>query len=237
MPRLLHIPECSSTNDEIIHLLNPPLRQGEILALYTLRQKRGKGQYGNTWQSQEDQNIAMSFAVNPQTFSHNLSLINYYTAVILRDFIANLTDVQPDIKWPNDIILKHKKICGILLEQKHQHLIIGIGINVLQDDFQDITKAGSLYTQTQQKYNPHQLATAFFEFFSRCISETTSQEAILADFNKHLYKKGQVAVFEKNGIRQNGIIQQADENGYLWIQLENAPELQAFYHKEISLLY
>lgn len=238
MHRLVHIPECPSTNDEILNLITSPLKKDEVIALYTLRQTQGKGQYGNKWTTQNDKNIAISFALHPKALSHNdLAIINYYTAVILREFIANLTDTPLYIKWPNDLILKHKKISGILLEQKQQHLIIGIGINVLQTDFNQITTAGSLLTQTHQKFEPHQLAKDFYHYFANAILRENSTDKILETLNQHLYKRGQVAVFEIDGVRQNGIIRYADQDGYLWIFLEDQLKPQAFYHKEVKLLF
>ena len=59
---------------------------------------------------------------------------------------------------------------------------------------------------------------------------------ILELYQLNLYRKNEVSVFEKNEVRQNGIIQKVDENGYIWIDLENEG-LQKFFHKEIELLY
>lgn len=239
MNRLIHISECASTNDEILNFLDQsPLKNEDILALYTLRQKHGRGQYGNSWITKDDDNIAISFAINPKTFHYNNhAIINYYTAVILRDFIANLTDMPSYIKWPNDLIIKNKKVSGILLEHKNGYLIIGIGINVLQKEFKGIDSAGSLYTQTGIKYNPHEVAEQFFDYFVRKIACEIPKGELLKTLNKYLYKCLEVAVFEIGGVRQNGIIQYADENGRLWVELDGKTNVQSFYHKEIKLMF
>jgi BirA family transcriptional regulator, biotin operon repressor / biotin---[acetyl-CoA-carboxylase] ligase len=62
------------------------------------------------------------------------------------------------------------------------------------------------------------------------------EQEILNLFNKNLFRKDEISVFEKDGKRQNGIIRKADEKGELWIELED-DGLQSFYHKEIRLLY
>ena len=59
---------------------------------------------------------------------------------------------------------------------------------------------------------------------------------ILELYHLHLYRKNEVSVFEKNKVRQNGIIKNVDETGHIWIDLENEG-LQKFFHKEIELLY
>ena len=73
-------------------------------------------------------------------------------------------------------------------------------------------------------------------FLKESFSVSQNFDEILNEFNLHLFKKNEIAVFEKNGIRQNGIIQKMDKNGFLWIDLENEG-LQKFFHKEIELLY
>jgi biotin-(acetyl-CoA carboxylase) ligase len=63
-------------------------------------------------------NLAYTLAVNTQNILCSDFIFNYYTAIVVRDFLANLTDNDVKIKWPNDIILKGKKIVGILIEKK-----------------------------------------------------------------------------------------------------------------------
>ena len=63
-----------------------------------------------------------------------------------------------------------------------------------------------------------------------------SENKILTEYNHELFRKDEISVFQKNDLRQNGIIKNADKNGFLWIDLENEG-LQKFFHKEIELLY
>ena len=62
------------------------------------------------------------------------------------------------------------------------------------------------------------------------------EEKILEQYNLHLFKRDTISVFQKNKVRQNGIVKNADNAGYLWIDLENEG-LQKFFHKEIEMLY
>ena len=237
MDTIFFVEECSSTNDEILRFL--PQNQTEILGIFTLNQTKGRGQYGNSWENAVDKNIAFSLAVDCRAISC-YNLINFCTAVFLRNFVANLTDAETKIKWPNDLILNQKKISGILIEKKKienkNYYIIGIGLNVLQGNFENLNKAGSIFTQTGKKLNPKEIAEQLFVFLKESFSVSQNFDEILNEFNLHLFKKNEIAVFEKNGIRQNGIIQKMDKNGFLWIDLENEG-LQKFFHKEIELLY
>lgn len=236
MAKLTFVEQCESTNDLILDFLDPEYK--DICALYTLNQTKGRGQYGNIWNSDQNKNIAFSAALRCDFYSQDF--INFHTAVILRDFLANLTHSEVFIKWPNDLILKNKKIAGILIERKkvknHFFYIIGMGLNVLQEDFLNLPKAGSILTQTGLKFQPKPLAKQLFEFLSLQLSAETSPEKIHTIYNDWLFRKNKVSVFEIDKIRQNGIIQTVDQKGQLWINLEK-DGVKSFARQEISLLY
>jgi len=237
MKNLFSVEECSSTNDEILYFL--PQTQSVFFGLYTLNQTKGRGQYGNSWESTKDKNLAISLSLKSR-ISDSDNFINFCTAVFFRNFIANLTGLRAEIKWPNDIILSQKKISGILIEkrkiEKSEFYIIGIGINILQENFENLNKAGSLLTQTGERFNPEEVAQKLFVFMEESFSSPNSFLEIMEQFNQNLFRKNEISVFQKKGIRQNGIIRNMDENGFLWIDLENEG-LQKFFHKEIELLY
>ncbi|SDD93759.1 biotin--[acetyl-CoA-carboxylase] ligase [Riemerella columbipharyngis] len=234
MEHLHHIEQCPSTNDEILNF-SAEIKNTPIISLYTTNQTAGRGQYGNKWTISPDENLAISFLMADNLFMVSHHLINYYTAIIIREFIANMTQKQPLIKWPNDIILNQKKICGILLEKRGEYLIIGVGINVLQTDFSHFPKAGSIFTQSGIKFNLKNFTETFFSFFKNKILTPPDTDTIINRFNSFLFKKDEVAVFEHQGTRQNGIILNADAEGYIHIKFENG--IHKFYHKEIAMLY
>jgi len=238
MGQLFYLKECSSTNDEISQFLL--YGNSDFTALYTFNQTKGRGQYGNTWAAAAGKNIAYTLAVKTESFLLSDFIFNYYTAVIIRDFLANLTDNDVKIKWPNDIILKNKKIVGILIEKKkinqNNYFIIGAGFNVLQDHFDEISHAGSLLTQTGQVYDLDDFVSNLNEYLSEKLKNIPTEQKITDQFNRNLYRKDEISVFEIEKERQNGIIRNADEKGELWIELEK-DGLKSFYHKEVKLLY
>lgn len=237
MTKIIYKNQCSSTNDEIFSVINDETKE---VALCTFNQTQGKGQYGNSWNSNENQNIAYSLAIPARLINLSDVFFNYHTALIVSDIIDILTQEKTQIKWPNDIILNQKKICGILIEKKkiNQELyyIIGIGINVLQSDYSQLPKAGSIYGLTGKVFDLKSFTEQFHELISNKIKESSSENLILKNYNDQLFRKNEISVFQKNELRQNGIIKKADENGFLWIELEK-DGLQKFYHKEIELLY
>lgn len=237
MSQLFYLKECPSTNDEISKFLL--YENSDFMTLYTFNQTRGRGQYGNTWSSTAEKNLAYTLAVKTQNFTLSDFMFNYYTAIIIRDYLANLTENKVKIKWPNDIILKNKKIAGILIEKKkinqNNYFIIGCGINVLQEEFDEISNAGSLFTQTGEEFKLEEFTLNLNEFLVEKLKNIPSEEEIMNIFNSNLFRKDEISVFEVNKTRQNGIIRRADKNGELLIEFEDG--LHSFYHKEIKLLY
>ncbi|WP_027376963.1 biotin--[acetyl-CoA-carboxylase] ligase [Kaistella palustris] len=235
---LIYLKECTSTNDEILHFLSAS--ESEFCAVYTFNQKKGKGQYGNSWQSPEGLNLAFTFAVRSEVIKLPSHLFNFHTAAAVADFLDRMTQQRCEIKWPNDLILKGKKIAGLLLEKKNvggfSYFIVGIGINILQNDFKDLPKGGSLLTQTGVRFEPEDIARRLHSYLQGFILKEISGSEVLKNLNNHLFRKDVISVFEISDVRQNGIIKKVDAEGFLWVDLEN-DGLQKFYHKEIELLY
>ena len=236
MNSLIYFNNCASTQDELIDFLNQHYLSEDFLAVYTFNQTKGRGQYGNSWKNLPEENLAYSFALKTKNINISDTCFNFYTAILVRDFIANLTKTEVKIKWPNDLILKNKKICGMLFEKSKNYFVVGIGINILQENFKNLPKAGSVLSQTGLSFELKTFTESLHQYLFEHLVQKKIPNNILELYQLHLYRKNEVSVFEKNEVRQNGIIQNVDENGYIWIDLENEG-LQKFFHKEIELLY
>lgn len=234
----IYLKKCISTNDEILRFL--PLMEEKFVAIYTFNQTGGKGQYGNSWETAENLNLAFTIGVPANAIQLPHHLFNFHTALLVADFVANLTNEKIEIKWPNDLILRNKKISGLLIDKmkvsESDYFIIGIGINILQKNFAHLPKAGSLFTQTGLQFDLHHVAHSLSDNLALHIIENISAEEILKKINQLLFRKEMVSVFEINSLRQNGIIIEIDKEGFLWVELEKNG-LRKFYHKEIELLY
>ena len=236
MNSLIYFNNCASTQDELIDFLNQHYLSEDFLAVYTFNQTKGRGQYGNSWENLPEKNLAYSFALKTKNINVSDTCFNFYTAILVRDFIANLTKTEVKIKWPNDLILKNKKICGMLFEKSKNYFVVGIGINILQENFKNLPKAGSVLSQTGLSFELKAFTESLHQYLFEHLVQKEIPNNILELYLLHLYRKNEVSVFEKNEVRQNGIIKNVDENGYIWIDLENEG-LQKFFHKEIELLY
>ena len=236
MNSLIYFNNCASTQDELIDFLNQHYLSEDFLAVYTFNQTKGRGQYGNSWENLPEENLAYSFALKTKNINVSDTCFNFYTAILVRDFIANLTKTEVKIKWPNDLILKNKKVCGMLFEKNKNYFVVGIGINILQENFKNLPKAGSILSQTGLSFELKAFTESLHQYLFEHLVQKEIPNNILELYQLHLYRENEVSVFEKNEVRQNGIIQNVDENGYIWIDLENEG-LQKFFHKEIELLY
>lgn len=128
-------------------------------------QTGGKGRLGRTWYAPFGTGIWMSMIVKPEIIPMDAPKITLLTAVSVAQAVRQETGIKPGIKWPNDLLINGKKICGILTEMKADmdrihYVIIGIGINVNEEQFPaDIREtATSLKLETGKAINRAGLA-------------------------------------------------------------------------------
>lgn len=237
MSQSYYLKSCASTNDVIRPFLdNLPT----VFSLYTFDQTSGRGQYGNSWQTSKDKNLAFSFAVKAQNLTIPFELFNFYTASLIRDIMAKMTHLPFEIKWPNDLILQKKKVAGMLIERFSQsgtsYYIIGIGVNVLGEINREFSHASSIFHLTGKQLPLHALATELHEGLKSGFIESKLPTKIIEYYEQHLFQKDKVAVYEWDSVRQNGIIRGVTPQGELLVENENG-KILAFYHKHIKMLY
>ena len=136
---LIELEETDSTNRYLTLLCDREL-VSEYTTVRADYQTAGKGQRGNTWESERGKNLLFSLVLYP-TFleAHRQFLLSQLTALAVKETLELWTD-EIRIKWPNDIYWKEKKICGLLIENELSaegiaRSIIGIGLNVNQEIF------------------------------------------------------------------------------------------------------
>ena len=167
------------------------------LALLAHEQRAGRGQFGRTWQAPPGSSVLLSVVLFPPDPVRRPALLTAWAAVSVCELIARLTDVQPRIKWPNDVLLQGKKVCGILIEQRAagavaetRATVAGIGLNVRQDaDFFDraqLPLAGSLLSVTGRSFDSEEvtrrlLAELDLHFDPLVRGDTASLEAMWCD--------------------------------------------------------
>ncbi|MDP3792038.1 MAG: biotin--[acetyl-CoA-carboxylase] ligase [Candidatus Omnitrophota bacterium] len=125
--------KVDSTNDLAYQLAEKGIKEGTIILAE--EQSKGKGRHGRRWASPPKGGVYMSCILKPRIAPNEIPRITLLAAVAVTRAIREVTSLDVSIKWPNDIMLDGKKICGILTEMKAQQdcvdfVILGIGINV-----------------------------------------------------------------------------------------------------------
>lgn len=151
------MPECHSTNTEAIQLCQlPSVTEGTLVI--TDRQTAGRGQRGNNWQAEPGMNLTFSFILKPTFLSaRELFFLNMAISLGLYDYLHALLRADVRVKWPNDLFVEEKKVCGILIENSVQGAsvgtsVVGVGLNVNQEQFEH-SRAASVRTFSGKKHD------------------------------------------------------------------------------------
>lgn len=100
-------------------------------------QLAGVGRHGRTWYSKADQGLYLSVVLRPPLESAALPLVMLALGLAVQEAITELTSLQPDLRWPNDVLIDGKKCAGILAQLDGDAVLAGIGINLTQASFPD----------------------------------------------------------------------------------------------------
>ncbi|WP_430811504.1 MULTISPECIES: biotin--[acetyl-CoA-carboxylase] ligase [unclassified Carboxylicivirga] len=201
-------PQLASTNSELKRLLGTK-KMAEYSLVITHHQTAGKGQAGNSWESAAHQNLTFSILLRPNFLAPHLQFyISKAVSLALVDTIRQTAQLDASIKWPNDIYVGDKKVCGILIENsivgsRLDYCIVGIGLNVNQEQFvSDAPNPVSLKQLTNKSFKletvlEHLLDNIEYRYHQL---ETNRLELVNQDYTKALYRgEGFHAYKDDNG--------------------------------------
>lgn len=241
--KVIYLPTCHSTNDIAAEIVRDP-SYPEGTVVIADEQTKGKGQRGTIWITEPGKNLTLSIALRPHFISlGDQFLVSQAMAVAVASYLRqHAQDVK--IKWPNDIYLSDRKICGILIENAIQGTTIatsvaGIGVNVNQTNFGEV-RATSL-----SAHLGHSLALPVeFEKLMREIDaaylklrSAGGRAMISAAYLELLYDNGVKRNFRVNEQIRPGVITGITSAGKLCIRFENQEEPVAFGNKEVEWVW
>lgn len=228
----------TSTNDYLMDLSKKNANSWTVI--HAINQTNGKGYAGNRWEVNPNQNLTFSLLIK--------SDLNYQDLIYLNQWVANciytsLSQLQSNvsIKWPNDIILNNKKVCGVLIESYRKseimHSIIGIGINVNQCDFNHLTKATSLKNESHFDYDIMTIMSDLLQTFEKDYHyiENRNWNQISEFYNSKLFRKDRISQFRINNNLVEGIIRKTTNQGSLIVEIDGVEK--EFLHKQIELIF
>jgi BirA family biotin operon repressor/biotin-[acetyl-CoA-carboxylase] ligase len=172
------------------------------LVILADEQTAGRGQYGRSWQAPPGSSVLMSVLIFPPPHLRRPALLTAWAAVAVCELIREIAGREAKIKWPNDVYLQEKKVCGILIEQRSggqaeqpPATVVGIGLNVKQPaeffEHAGLTLGGSLFSLTGESFDHHAVAR-------RLIGQLDDDYSRLVD--------GNVAVLEANWRSRLGLV-------------------------------
>ncbi|GAB6078342.1 biotin--[acetyl-CoA-carboxylase] ligase [Hydrogenobaculum acidophilum] len=234
--KLIWFDSIDSTQDYIKSYIN---ELSDDTCVVANSQYKGRGRYGHVWYSSLKDGLYFSILKKDV----NIEPLSLVVGVSLFKTIKHLYAITPLIKWPNDIYVlleKPKKVAGILIEKIRDNTIIGIGINLNQEDFpQDISdRAISLKLFTGKSISKQRFLTTFFDFFYDDVDYFKSNgfEAFRRIINDNLLYKDKY-ISANNG-KVQGILKEVDKCGNILIEKDNnifslnAGEIESMTSKE-----
>ena len=221
--------ETDSTNNEIRRLAEQGAPHGTLAVAE--RQLGGKGRRGRVWTSPAGVGIWMSMLLRPQIDPMAASMLTLVMALSTRRGIEKATGLKSEIKWPNDLVLNKKKICGILTEMSTelmeiQYVIPGTGINVNQMEFPDDIKATatSLRIESGKIQKRSEIIAAIMEAFEGYYDtfiETQDMSGLIEEYNANLVNLGnEVCVLDPAG-EYRGVSEGINKEGALLVRLSD----------------
>lgn len=217
--------EVDSTNNYAMGLV----KSGEAyhgLGILALEQSSGKGQRGRIWESSPGENLLftmlseMSWVAVFDPFK-----ISVATAVSLWETVSGIVKEPIFLKWPNDLYINDRKAAGVLIEnivvgQKWQWSIIGVGLNVNQQLFSPGLKAISLRNLTGNQYEIEVIGKTLQERLLENIQSLKNGRFpdLLRKFNDHLYMKDRQVKFRKGNITFVSMVRYVNASGELVTQ-------------------
>lgn len=225
--RTVYFDATDSTNVQAKRLAEAHAPHGTLVV--SDRQDGGKGRRGRSWASPSGVGIWMSLILRPEIAPSSASMLTLAAALAVREGIQEETGLSPLIKWPNDLVLNGKKICGILTEMSTelmeiQYVITGIGINVNQREFPSEIRdtATSLSLEAGRCFRRSSLIAAILKAFEKdytAFLKTGDLSLLLEEYNACLVNRGkEVCILDPSG-EYRAVAEGIDESGSLLVTL------------------
>jgi BirA family transcriptional regulator, biotin operon repressor / biotin---[acetyl-CoA-carboxylase] ligase len=226
-----HYFRIGSTNIEAMQAAAAGAPDGSVFLAE--EQTAGRGRGGHTWESAPSTGIYCSAILRPALSPADVLVISLAAGLAVADAVENVTGLKPDLRWPNDLLIGDRKVCGILTElnaevTRVRYVVVGIGMNVNQHAFPaDLEKlATSLSLETGRTHSRVELTAALLKSLDReyralRTNVSSARADILRRFELHSsYVRGKQVWVEEDG-GYDGTTVGLDDRGFLLVQTAN----------------
>jgi BirA family transcriptional regulator, biotin operon repressor / biotin---[acetyl-CoA-carboxylase] ligase len=222
-----HFYKIGSTNTAAMAAAAEDAPEGTVLLAE--EQTAGRGRGANLWQSPRSTGIYCSAILRPALPPSEVLVLSLAAGLAVQSAIRNVDDrVKPDLKWPNDILIEGKKVCGVLTEMNAEatrvrYIVVGMGINVNQASFPNELGATSLRLVTGTEWSRVELVGALLKSLDReyrqLIEDSNARESILRRFAENSsWVQGKNVRIEENGSAFEGTTEGLDARGFLQVR-------------------
>lgn len=195
---VLYFDTIDSTNTKAQELAEKGYPSGTLVVAD--KQESGKGRRGRSWVSPSGTGIFMTLMIKPDINPNNASMLTLVAALAVAKAITSVTGEEAMIKWPNDIVVNGKKVCGILTEMNAQfdyinNIVVGVGINVHNESFpEEISQmASSLMIEAGGKrFHRAQIIAEtmlYFEQYYDTFLKTQDLSALVREYDELLVNR------------------------------------------------
>ena len=215
---LIYHRAIESTNSEAMALARQGATEGTLVT--TDEQTAGRGRMGRVWLSLPNEQLALSLVLRPTFRPHLLVMAS---ALAVAEAIEATTGLRPDIKWPNDVLIAGRKVCGILIETSEGNAVLGIGINVNGSLAAHPELAARATTLADELGRPIAREPLLIELLRRLdvlytALHTGGEEAhrqLCESWRARLVTLGQHVTVQQTGRAISGVARDVDETGAL----------------------
>jgi len=192
MFKIYNFKTLSSTNDKAKYFAD---KGQNNLVVIAEKQKKGRGRFGRKWSS-ESGGLYMTILLKEQNLE-NIKYLTFIAAVSVAKTIKKISKLNARVKWPNDVMVNDKKICGILTETvsgKKNYSLVGIGVNVNQKKFSKniIKKTTSLILENNKNYNIKNISRKIIKEFNKLYNnyKNKNYKKIISIWKKYSHTLG-----------------------------------------------
>ena len=220
----------TSTNDVIEKLARDGVKEGVVV--FAESQTKGRGRLGRKWMSPDRKGLWFSILLRPDLRPQETTQLTVATATAVRRAIECETGLRPEIKWPNDLLLRGRKVAGILTEltaelDRVKHVILGIGVdvNLNAGDFPpELRKlATSLKIELGETVSRSALAVAMLRELDRDYERVCSGDfaSVADEWEEHCTTLGRRVSLQTGERRMHGRAESLGEDGALLLRTEH----------------
>lgn len=200
----IELQQVESTNNYATGIVHAGMAHHGV-SVFAHHQTKGKGQRNKSWKSAAGENITTSIIIEPSYLSISQAfLLSKAIACACFEFYKSIAGDETKIKWPNDLYWRDRKAGGILIENilsgtLWKFAIVGVGMNVNQINFPDITNAVSLKQITGRTYDTINLVKELYKQIESSL-ELLKKDSVALDeaYHKQLYKLNETVKLKKN---------------------------------------